>query len=85
MLTVVTLKEIERVFEVLAEFGLSREAVLIPLKPAHPGSVRVRPDDRLEIVVDSQTPLEAWLGVVREQVREIVASRAGARLKRDPP
>jgi hypothetical protein len=35
--TVVTLSDIERVFEILAEFGLSREAVVIPLKPAQPG------------------------------------------------
>jgi hypothetical protein len=83
MLTAVTLKEIERVFEILAEFGLSREAVVIPLKPAHPGSVRMRSDNRLEIVLDSETPLDEWLDVVREQVRDIVASAAGARLKRE--
>ena len=83
MLTAVTLKEIERVFEILAEFGLSREAVVIPLKPAHPGSVRMRSDNRLEIVLDSETPLDEWLDVVREQVRDIVASGAGARLKRE--
>jgi hypothetical protein len=82
-MTTVTLKEIERVFEVLAEFGLSREAVVIPLKPAHPGSVRMRPDQRLEVVLDSETPLDEWLAVVRERVREIVDSGAGARLKRD--
>ena len=85
MLTTVTLKEIERVFEILSEFGLSREAVVIPLKPAHPGSIRMRPDNRLEIVLDSETPLDEWLGVVREHVREIVASEAGARLKREEP
>jgi hypothetical protein len=82
MLTTVTLQEIERVFEILAEFGLSREAVVIPLKPAHPGGVRLRPDNRLEIILDSATPLEEFLAVVRQRVREIVASEAGARLKR---
>ena len=82
-LTTVTLKEIERVFAILEELGLSREAVVIPLRPAHPGSVRLRPDDRVEIVLDSDVPLDEWLGVVRERLCEIVASPAGDRLKRD--
>ena len=82
MLTVVTLREIEQVFAVLAEFGLSREAVVIPLKPAHPGRVEMRPDHRLEIVLDSETPLEEFLLTVREEIRTILATPAGARLRR---
>jgi hypothetical protein len=82
MLTAVTLKEIERIFDILAEFGLSREAVVIPLKPVHPGGVRLRPDNRLEITLDSAVPLEESLAVIRERVREIVESGAGAGLKR---
>lgn len=82
MLTVVTLREIERVFAVLAELGLSREAVVIPLKPAHPGRVQLRPDHRLEVVLDSQTPLDEALAAIREQIRAILATPAGARLKR---
>ena len=82
MLTVVTLKEIERVFAILEELGLSREAVVIPLKAAHPGRVAMLPDHRLEIVFDSEVPVDAWLDVVREEVRQILDSSAGARLKR---
>jgi len=85
MLTAVTLKEIEQVFTILEEFGLSREAVVIPLKPAHPGSVRLRPDNRLEIVLDRDVPLDDQLAAIREQVGEIVTSGAGAKLKRDTP
>jgi hypothetical protein len=83
MLTTVTLHEIERVFAILEELGLSREAVVIPLKPAHPGSIRMRPDDRVEIVLDSEVPLDEWLGTVREGLRDIIATPAGDRLKRD--
>ncbi len=79
----VTLKEIERVFAVLEEFGLSREAVVIPLKPAHPGRVHLRPDNRVEIVFDSDTAPDDWVGVVRERLREILAGPGGDRLKRD--
>lgn len=85
MLKVVTLKEIERVFAVLEEFGLSREAVVIPLKPAHPGRVRLLPDHRLEVVLDSERPLEESLAEVREHVGAIIASGEGDRLKRDSP
>lgn len=82
MLTTVTLREIERVFAILEELGLSREAVVIPLRPAHPGKVELRTDNRLEIVLDSDVPLDEWLGVVRERVRALIESGAGARLKR---
>jgi ribonucleotide reductase alpha subunit len=65
-LKAVSLREIERVFEVLDRLGISREAVVIPLKPAHPGTVRVlesgKQAGKLEIVVDSETPIDAWLG-----------------------
>ena len=79
----VTLNEIERVFEILHELGLSREAVVIPLRPARPGSVHMRTDDRLEIVFDADLSLDDWLAVVRERLQAVVASPAGARLKRE--
>jgi hypothetical protein len=78
----VTLKEIERVFDILADFNLSREAVVIPLKPAQPGRVRLLPDHRIEIVFDSTRPLEDFLADVRQRIGEIVASPDGARIKR---
>lgn len=82
MLTTVTLAEIERVFAILEEFGLSREAVVIPLKPARPGHVRLLPNDRLEIVFDRDVPIDDFLRAARERIGAIVASAPGARLKR---
>lgn len=81
-LTVVTLREIERVFDILGELGLSREAVVIPLKPAHPGRVAMRGDGRLHIVLDSQAPLADTLARVRAEIIAILATPAGQRLKR---
>lgn len=76
-LTAVTLREIERVFEVLDRLGISREAVVIPLKPAHPGTVRVleggKHAGKLEIVVEAETPLEAWLPDLEAQIRRTMA------------
>ena len=60
-LTAVTLAEIERIFAILDRLGISREAVVIPLRPVHPGGVRRLANGKLEIQVESETPLEAWL------------------------
>jgi hypothetical protein len=60
-LTAVTLREIERIFEILDRLGISREAVVIPLKPVHPGTVRKLPNGKIEIRVESDVPLDEWL------------------------
>jgi hypothetical protein len=60
-ITAVTLREIERIFEVLDRLGISREAVVIPLKPVHPGGVRILPNGKVEIQVESEVALDAWL------------------------
>jgi ribonucleotide reductase alpha subunit len=72
-LTTVTLREIERVFEVLDRLGISREAVVIPLRPAHPGTVRVleagKNAGKLEIVVEAEMPLADWLPDLERMIR----------------
>lgn len=71
-LKAVTLTEIERIFVILERLGISREAVVIPLAPAHPGSVRRLPNGKLEIRVESEGSLEDWLP---ELERLLVATR----------
>jgi hypothetical protein len=71
-LTAVTLPVIERIFEVLDRLGISREAVIIPLKPAHPGSVTVLPSGKTQIVVDSETPLDDWLPELEARLRALL-------------
>jgi hypothetical protein len=66
----VTLKEIERVFEVLERLGISREAVVIPLRPENPGRMRVLPNGKAEIVIDSERPLDDFLRDVEAWLRE---------------
>jgi len=68
-LAAVTLKEIERIFEILDRLGISREAVVIPLRPVHPGSVRVLPNGKLEILVESETPFDDWLPELERLIR----------------
>jgi len=61
MLKAVTLKEIERIFEILDRRGISREAVVIPLKPSSPGTARRLPNGKIEILVERDRPLDEWL------------------------
>ncbi len=69
MLTAVTLNEIEKIFTVLERLGISREAVVIPLRPAAPGSVRRLPNGKFEIIVDAEIPIDDWLPVVEQQLQ----------------
>jgi hypothetical protein len=71
VLSAVTLNEIEKVFTVLERLGISREAVIIPLDPAVPGSVRRLPDGKFEIIVDAEVPIDEWLPVLEEQLKAL--------------
>jgi hypothetical protein len=71
MLTAVTLNEIERIFTVLERLDISREAVVIPLRPAVPGTVRRLPNGKFEIIVDAQVPIDEWLSVLEEQLKSL--------------
>jgi hypothetical protein len=67
-LKAVTLAEIERIFEILARLDISREAVVIPLRPGHPGGVRRLPTGKLEIIVEGETSLDEWLPELERQL-----------------
>ena len=61
MLEVVTMKEIDAIFEVTDALGIHREMLVIPLGPGSPGRVRRMPSGKLEIVVDAERPIEEWV------------------------
>lgn len=71
-LKAVTLKEIERIFDVIERFELSREAVVIPLRPATPGGVEVLANGKLQIVVDAEQPFEEFLVALEGRIGEIM-------------
>ena len=71
MLTAVTLQEIEQIFTVLGRLDISREAVVIPLRPATPGGARRLPNGKFEIIVDATIPLEEWLPTLEQQLRSL--------------
>ena len=72
MLDVVTMKEIDAIFEITDGLGIHREMLVIPLGPGSPGRVRRMPSGKLEIVVDAERPLEEW---VKELPRLIAAAQ----------
>ena len=61
MLEVVTMKEIDAIFEVTDALGVHREMLVIPLGPGSPGRVRRMPSGKLEIIVDAERPIEEWV------------------------
>ena len=74
MLEVVTMKEIDAIFEVTDALGIHREMLVIPLGPATPGRVRRLPSGKFEIVVDAAIPIETW---VKEQLPALIAAAQG--------
>jgi len=73
MLEEVTLREIERIFEVTDAMGIHRESLVIPLGPRHPGRVRRMPGGKIEIVVESEGDFAAWLSGLEEAIRKAMA------------
>lgn len=71
---VVTLEEIEKIFAILESLSISREAVTIPLGPRHPGSVKRLPNGKIEIIVDSEVPIDDWLPELKALLRNEIES-----------
>lgn len=68
MLNAVTIREIERIFEVTDRLGIHRESLVIPLQPRHPGRVRRMPSGKLEIVVEAEGDFDAWLSGLEGEI-----------------
>ena len=71
MLEAVTLREIQRIFEVTDRLGIHREQLVIPLAPRHPGRVRRMPNGKIEIVVERDGDFETWVGGLEAQLRAV--------------
>jgi hypothetical protein len=71
-LKAVTLKEIERIFSITDAMGISREALVIPLRTESPGRLRLIKDGILEIVVDRDRNFEDWLTALEPAIRQLM-------------
>ena len=68
----VTIREIEAIFTVTDRMGLSREALVIPLRPRSPGRVRRIPGGKIEIVVDSEQDFGEFVAGLEAEIRKVL-------------
>jgi hypothetical protein len=73
----VTLKEIERIFAITDALGISREALVIPLRPEESGRVRMIRGGKLEIVIPREADFELWLSGLEGLIRSVMPERQG--------
>lgn len=71
-MAVIRMLEIEEIFTVLDRRGISREAVVIPLTKRDPGTVRLLPNEKLEIVVPESQAVAAWLPELERQIETLI-------------
>ncbi len=77
MLTAITLRHIERIFAVTDALGISREALVIPLRPERPGRIRQIPGGKIEITVERDMDFEEWLTGLEDQLRLVLEKGPG--------
>lgn len=73
MLEAVTLREIQRIFEVTDALGIHREMIVIPLGTRHPGRVRRMPNGKIEIVVERDGDFEEWVQALASQLPPLLS------------
>jgi hypothetical protein len=67
-----TFNQVEQILAVTDALGISREAVVIPLRAEHPGRLSVRKDGKLEIVVESDGDFANWLSRLAPGLRSLM-------------
>ena len=69
----VQLAQIERIFEILDRLHISREAVVIPLRPQGRGGLALLDDGKLEIVVPAEIPFDEWHAGLEPAIQKLMA------------
>jgi hypothetical protein len=72
VLKAVTLKEIEKIFAIIEPMGISREAIVIPLRTESPGRVSIDKSGKLEVVVDRDADFDEWIKDLEPKIREVM-------------
>jgi len=60
-----------RILELTDSFNLSRESIIIPLRTAGQGEVKVLANQRLSIIVPESGRFEEWLVEVRDKLAKM--------------
>ena len=69
----VQLAQIERIFEILDRLAISREAVVIPLRPQGAGNVKRLSNGKLEIIVPADIPFEQWYASLEGAITQVMS------------
>jgi len=77
VLKAVTLKEIERIFTITDALGISREAIVIPLRTESPGRIQLLANGKLEIVVERDADFSQWIEELPAKVRAAMKQGPG--------
>ena len=67
----VQLTQIERIFEILDRLAISREAVIIPLRPQGAGSVKRLSNGKLEIIVPADLSFDEWYASLEGVIKNV--------------
>jgi hypothetical protein len=67
----VQLAQIERIFEILDRLDISREAVIIPLRPQGAGSVKRLSNGKLELVIPADIPFDEWYASLEGVIKHV--------------
>jgi hypothetical protein len=70
----VQLAQIERIFEILDRLDISREAVIIPLRPQGTGNVKRLPNGTLEIIVPADLSFDDWYASLEGVIKNVYSS-----------
>ena len=70
----VQLAQIERIFVILDRLEISREAVIIPLRPHGGGSVRRLRDGKLEIIVPADVSFDEWYASLEDAIKNVYST-----------
>jgi hypothetical protein len=69
----VQLAQIEQIFEILDRLSISREAVVIPLRPQGEGSVKRLSNGKLELIVPADMPFEQWYASLEGTIKQLMS------------
>lgn len=67
----VGMAEIQKIFSITDAMGIHRESLMIPLGPKDQGSVRRKPNGKIEIVVAATVDFDEWLEGLEASLRSL--------------
>ena len=77
-------EQVERIYRVTDQLGLSRDWVVVPLNAADQGVEMLHPDGKLLIRPPRGTGFDSWLAGLRERLEGLDLGRAARRWENDP-